>query len=176
MLCACRQQAKQPMHSSGSAFLQCVFHTPNCIVPSSQCFLKLYAFAWLQCSSSWEVSGKKQDILPMVPPTHSLSLCQLGLLVNTSIGCKFTPGGVLAQCLGVTPGGGGTFSTVPTRQLWAPRTRKRHQQEHRPQRPTESSDPTQHARGRTGDRPGPRKGATTRRNVTRGVSYYAQAQ
>ena len=52
---------------------------------------------------------------------------------------------------------------------WAPRTRKRHQQEHRPQRPTESSDPTQHAKGRTGDRPGPRKGATTRRNVTQGV-------
>ena len=51
---------------------------------------------------------------------------------------------------------------------WAPRTRKRHQQEHRPQRPTESSDPTQHAKGRTGDRPGPRKGATTRRNVTQG--------
>ena len=49
---------------------------------------------------------------------------------------------------------------------WAPRTRKRHQQEHRPQQPTESSDPTQHAKGRTGDCPGPRKGATTRRNVT----------
>ena len=54
---------------------------------------------------------------------------------------------------------------------WAPRTRKRHQQEHRPQRPTESSDPTQHAKGRTGDRPGPRKGATTRRNVTQGGTY-----
>ena len=52
---------------------------------------------------------------------------------------------------------------------WAPRTRKRHQQEHRPQRPTERSDPTQHAKGRTGDRPGPRKGATTRRNVTQGA-------
>ena len=52
---------------------------------------------------------------------------------------------------------------------WAPRTRKRHQQEHRPQRPTESSNSTQHANGRTGDRPGPRKGATTRRNVTQGV-------
>ena len=51
---------------------------------------------------------------------------------------------------------------------WAPRTRKRHQQDHRPQRPTERSDPTQHAKGRTGDCPGPRKGATTRRNVTRG--------
>ena len=49
---------------------------------------------------------------------------------------------------------------------WAPRTRKRHQREHRPQRPTERSDPTQHAKGRTGDCPGPRKGATTGRNVT----------
>ena len=55
---------------------------------------------------------------------------------------------------------------------WAPRTRKRHQQEHRPQRPTERSDPTQHAKGRTGDRPGPRKGATTRRNVTQGGSLH----
>ena len=51
---------------------------------------------------------------------------------------------------------------------WAPRTRKRHQQEHRPQRPTERSDPTQHAKGRTGDCPGPCKETTTRRNVTRG--------
>ena len=50
----------------------------------------------------------------------------------------------------------------------APRTRKRHQQEHRPQRPPERSDPTQHAKGRAGDCPGPRKGATPRRNVTRG--------
>ena len=52
---------------------------------------------------------------------------------------------------------------------WAPRTRKRHQQEHRPQRPTQRSDPTQHAKGTTGDCPGPRERATTRRNVTRGV-------
>ena len=51
---------------------------------------------------------------------------------------------------------------------WAPRTRKRHPQEHRPQRPTERSDPTQHAKGRPGDCPGPRKGATTGRNVTQG--------
>ena len=58
---------------------------------------------------------------------------------------------------------------------WAPRTRKRHQQEHRPQRPTESSDPTQLAKGRTGDRPGPRKGATTRRNVTQGAGHGAKA-
>ena len=52
---------------------------------------------------------------------------------------------------------------------WAPRTRKRHQREHRPQRPTERSNPTQHAKGRTGDCPGPRKETTTRRNVTQGV-------
>ena len=52
---------------------------------------------------------------------------------------------------------------------WAPRTRKRHQQEHRPQRPTESSDPTQHAKGSTDDCPGPRKGTSTRRNATQGA-------
>ena len=51
---------------------------------------------------------------------------------------------------------------------WASRTRKRHQQEHRPQRPTERSDPTQHAKGRTGDHPGPRKETATRRNFTQG--------
>ena len=51
---------------------------------------------------------------------------------------------------------------------WAPRTPKRHQQEHRPQQPTERSDPTQHAKGRTGDRPGPRKETTTRGNATQG--------
>ena len=59
---------------------------------------------------------------------------------------------------------------------WAPRTRKRHQQEHRPQRPTERSDPTQHAKGRPGDRPGPRKETTTRRNVTRGVKVHGRTQ
>ena len=40
---------------------------------------------------------------------------------------------------------------------WAPRTQKRHQQEHRPQRLAESSNATQHAKGRTGDCPGPVK-------------------
>ena len=64
-----------------------------------------------------------------------------------------------------------TFSTAPHTNYWAPRTRKQHQQEHRPQQLTESSDPTQHAKGRTGDCPGPRKGATTRRNVTQGGGY-----
>ena len=51
---------------------------------------------------------------------------------------------------------------------WAPRMRKRHQREHRPQRPIEHSDPMQHAEGRTGDCPGPRKETATRRNVTQG--------
>ena len=57
---------------------------------------------------------------------------------------------------------------------WAPRMRKRHQQEHRPQRPTDRSDPTQHATGRTGDRPGPVKeqqpgGMSYRRGMGLGV-------
>ena len=69
-------------------------------------------------------------------------------------------------------GGGGTpmpYSAQPQHTNdWAPRTRKRHQREHRPQRPTERSDPTRHAKGGRGDCPGPRKGATTRWNVTRG--------
>ena len=52
----------------------------------------------------------------------------------------------------------------------APRTQKRHQQEHRPQRPTARSDSTQHAKGRAGDCPGPRKETMTQRNVTRGGS------
>ena len=64
-----------------------------------------------------------------------------------------------------------TTSTAPnTPNHWAPQTRKRHRQEHRPQRPTERSDPTQHAKGRTGDCRGPRKETTTRRNVTQGGS------
>ena len=50
------------------------------------------------------------------------------------------------------------------------------QQEHRPQRPTENSDPTHHAKGRVGDRPGPRKGATTRRNVTQGGDCEVEKQ
>ena len=51
---------------------------------------------------------------------------------------------------------------------WAQRTQKRYQREHWLQRPTGCSDPTHHAKGRTGDCPGPRKGTTTRRNVTWG--------
>ena len=40
------------------------------------------------------------------------------------------------------------------------------------QRPTESSDPTQHAKGRTGDCPGPHKETTTRRNVTQALQMH----
>ena len=40
---------------------------------------------------------------------------------------------------------------------WAQRTRKRHHKEHWSQWLTERSDPMQHAKGRTGDCPGPRK-------------------
>ena len=54
-------------------------------------------------------------------------------------------------------------------KFWAPLTRKRHRKEYRPLRPSESSNPTQHAKGRTGDCPGPRKETATRRNVTQGV-------
>ena len=61
-----------------------------------------------------------------------------------------------------------TSSTAPAHQRRAPRTRKRHQREHRPQRSTERSDPTQHAKGRRGDCPGPRKETTTRRTATQG--------
>ena len=49
---------------------------------------------------------------------------------------------------------------------WAPLTRTRRQQEHRP---TERSDPTRPAKERTGDCPGPRKETATRRNVTQGT-------
>ena len=75
----------------------------------------------------------------------------------------------LARRDGSPRGGGGPSSLGGRGYNWAPQTRKRHQQEHRPQRPTERSDPTQHAKGRTGDCPGPRKGTTTRRTVTQGV-------
>ena len=78
-------------------------------------------------------------------------------------------GGVLGAAQGVGAGVGAHkgHPRAPTHtNHWALRTRKRHRQEHRPQRPTERSDPTQHAEGRTGDCPGPHKGTTTRRNVT----------
>ena len=59
---------------------------------------------------------------------------------------------------------------------WALHTRKRHQQEHRPQRPTERSNPTQYAKGRTGNCSGPRKETTTRRNVTQGARTNPQTR
>ena len=44
----------------------------------------------------------------------------------------------------------------PCPNCWAPLPPKRHHKEHRPQRPSERSAPTQQAEGRTGDCPGPR--------------------
>ena len=54
-------------------------------------------------------------------------------------------------CLSADPtveGGGGGTPTTGLRQR-----QQEHQQEHRPQRPTERSDPTQHAKGGPGDSP-----------------------
>ena len=45
---------------------------------------------------------------------------------------------------------------------WAPLTQKRHHKEHRPQRPSESSDLTQLVKGRMGECPGPRNEPATR--------------
>ena len=70
------------------------------------------------------------------------------------------------EACGGRPGRGGAWASKTIKrpaQLsaqanpWALRTRRRRRQEHRPQRPSEHSDPTQHAKGRAGDCPGPRK-------------------
>ena len=78
------------------------------------------------------------------------------------------------------PGGGGGWTAKTVKRPpphpaqprhtndGAPRTWKRHQQEHRPQRPTERSNPPQHAKGRMSDCPGPRTETATRRDVTGG--------
>ena len=50
----------------------------------------------------------------------------------------------------------------------APRKCKQHQQKHRPQQLPKRNDPTQHAKGRTGDCPGPYKETAIRGNVTQG--------
>ena len=99
-------------------------------------------------SGKWRQANRRRPlrtaiqpgVMPSPPPTHT--------------------GRILA---GGPEEGGGLIS------YWAPRTWKRLQQEHWQQRPTERSDPTQHAKGRTGDCPGPRKVATTRGNATQGV-------
>ena len=64
-----------------------------------------------------------------------------------------------------------TFSTAPTHQLLGSANAETTPARAPAVAPTESSNPTQHAKGRTGDCPGPRKGATTRRNVTQGVAF-----
>ena len=45
----------------------------------------------------------------------------------------------------------------PCTNYWAPLTQKQHHKEHRPQRPSEDNNPTKHAKGTTGDCPGPFK-------------------
>ena len=61
-----------------------------------------------------------------------------------------------------------TSSTVPTHQLLGSANAETTPARAPPQRPTERSDPTQRAKGRTGDCPGPREGTTIRWNVTQG--------
>ena len=65
-----------------------------------------------------------------------------------------------------------TFSTAPTHQLLGSANAETTPARHWPQRPTERSDLTQHAKGRTGDCPGPRKGTITARHVTQGGGCY----
>ena len=82
--------------------------------------------------------------------------------------------GLVVTMTYTTRGGGGGLTRkryIPPRpaqprhtNYWAPRTRKQHQQEHRPQRPTGSSALAPRAEGRTGDCPGPHKETTTAGN------------
>ena len=61
-----------------------------------------------------------------------------------------------------------TFSTAPTHQLLGSANAETTPARAPAAAADKSSDPTQHAKGRTGDCPGPRKEATTRRTVTQG--------
>ena len=131
----------------------------------------------------WAGYRVPRDVLPEL---HNTVACPPNGVSNEHSRSDRTFGGFycsLDTALGPGGGGGRCHDWAPlTRKrhipphpaqprhtnYWAPRTRKRHRQEHRPQRPTERSDPTQHAKGRADDCPGPRKGTTTRRNVTQG--------
>ena len=62
-------------------------------------------------------------------------------------------------------GGGGTLPPPPPRGNAKSTGRSGRQK---------AATPTQHAKGRTGDCPGPRKGATTGRNVTQGDPFLLQ--
>ena len=55
-------------------------------------------------------------------------------------------------------GVGSNNRKIPVTNYWVAPPHK-----HRPQRTSERIDPTQHAKGRTGDCPGPRKETATRR-------------
>ena len=64
-----------------------------------------------------------------------------------------------------------TFSTAPTHQLLGPANAETTTPAGAPAAAADRTQrrATQHAKGRTGDRPGPRKETTARRNVTQGV-------
>ena len=64
----------------------------------------------------------------------------------------------------------------PQCNYWAPLTRKRHQQEHGPQRPTERMGPMYHSKGRTGDCRGPCEETATRRNVTQAGAWQGESK
>ena len=106
-----------------------------------------------------QMAAMARDLQEIKQVSNRLIDCNAGVRFSTSLQCS------RRVCKELIHKEGGTAQHT---NYWAPRTRKRHRQEHRPQRPAERSDPTQHAKGRTGDCPGPRKGTTTRRNVTQG--------
>ena len=123
---------------------------------------------WSRCSPIWERSGTVRCWRegPRGLPLSASKRWRRHKRRSTKCTGRWLMAKGLCRCLLVdrcfrAEGGGGG----------APRMQKRHQREHRPQRPTERSDPTQHAKGRAGDCPGPRKGTATRRNVTQGDEY-----
>ena len=93
-----------------------------------------------------------------------------------NVNCQTTPAAtsttLVHQLLGTanTQTAPAATSTAPAHQQRGS-TQKQHQQEHRPQQPTKRSNPTQHAKVRTGDCPGPCKETATRRNVTQGAHH-----
>ena len=123
---------------------------------------------WRACSTEQQHQRSNEVIagaLPVTPPSPSpfSQAYPTSTPTRTNVPCRAPDRSCLALIIRLALIRAGVCVAH-----WAPRTRKRHPQGHRPQRPTESNDPTQHAKGRTGDCPGPRKETTTRRNVTRG--------
>ena len=118
---------------------------------------RLMALSW---QGVWTATPTIGEEVEWRPPL----LCDLWVSLHNGRACVGNQ-----QCWG--GGAGKQTRTLPHSAQpqhthhWAPRTRKRHQQEHRPQRPTERSDPTQHAKGLSRAL----KGTTTRRTVTQGA-------